>query len=301
MELPKISVVTPSFNQGQFLEQTILSVLGQNYPNLEYIIVDGGSTDNSVEIIQKYADKLTYWVSEPDRGQSEAINKGFEKATGDILCWLNSDDMYMPDVFQFVAQNLDVNDDRILTGNCIHYSESDNDGVTAQGCDTLQYFREFNLLNADFITQPSTFWSRKVWERVGKLNEKFHFVFDWEWFIRAKQVGVTFVPVNRVLSLYREHASNKTVLGGETRNQEIIDLYLQFGEKENAEVYKNLVEDKKIFTTKSIRILLKISGIFKIKLSEIQLLKLLYPLRYKKVDDKKLTSLFYVVGTETKH
>ncbi|MGD0712122.1 MAG: glycosyltransferase family 2 protein, partial [Bacteroidales bacterium] len=200
--LPKISVVTPSYNQGQFLEQTILSVLGQNYPNLEYIIIDGGSTDNSVEIIKKYAKRIYYWVSEPDNSQSHAINKGFDKATGDILCWLNSDDIYMPNILQYVAKNINIDEAQILTGNCIHFSESETEGVTVQGCKTVQYFQEFDLLNADFITQPSTFWTRKVLEKVGKLNEQMHFVFDWDWFIRAKQAGVVFKPVSLTFSLY---------------------------------------------------------------------------------------------------
>ena len=108
-EYPKITVVTPSFNQAQFLERTILSVLTQNYPNLEYIIIDGGSTDGSVEIIKKYESKLTYWVSEPHRGQSHAINKGWQRATGEIVAWLNSDDTYEPDAIRRVVEFLQKN------------------------------------------------------------------------------------------------------------------------------------------------------------------------------------------------
>lgn len=104
MNYPKISIITPSFNQGKFLEGTILSVLNQNYPNLEYIIMDGGSTDNSIEIIKKYVDKLTYWQSKPDDGQSAAINEGFRHATGEIFCWLNSDDQYTEGALKIVGE-----------------------------------------------------------------------------------------------------------------------------------------------------------------------------------------------------
>ena len=96
MEYPKITVVTPSYNQGQFIEATIQSVIGQQYPNLEYIVCDGGSTDETVEILKKYTDKITWWCSEKDKGQSDAINKGMRKATGDIVCWINSDDVLLP-------------------------------------------------------------------------------------------------------------------------------------------------------------------------------------------------------------
>jgi glycosyltransferase involved in cell wall biosynthesis len=108
-ELPKISIVTPSFNQGRFIEKTILSVIEQDYPNLEYIIIDGGSTDESVEIIKKYEKHLAYWVSEPDRGQSHAINKGFERATGEIFGWLNSDDWYHPGALKALAEAFAAN------------------------------------------------------------------------------------------------------------------------------------------------------------------------------------------------
>lgn len=294
--LPKISVITPSYNQAQYLEQTILSVLGQNYPNLEYIIIDGGSTDNSVEIIKKYEQQLAFWVSVKDNGQAEAINKGFDRATGDILCWLNSDDMFMHDILSYVARNLNIDNLEILTGNCIHYSETEEEGVITQGCKTVQYFKEMDLLNADFITQPSTFWTRKVWENVGKLNEQMQFVFDWEWFIRAKQIGIIFKPVTKTLSLYREHNAHKTGIGGSERHNEIINLYIQFDQLENAELYKNLLKDKKKLKGKLAGFIRYGSRILRVRLTEIKLLQLLFPLKYHKTDLHKLTDLFYVVG-----
>jgi len=293
--LPKISVVTPSFNQGQFLEQTILSVLGQNYPNLEYIIIDGGSTDNSVEVIKKYADKLTYWVSERDNGQAHAINKGFEKAIGDILCWLNSDDMYMPDILNLVAVSLDIENAEIITGNCIHFTESEEFGVVAEGCKTIQYFQELDLINVDFITQPSTFWTRKVWENVGKLNEEYHFVFDWEWFIRVKQMNVIFKLVNRTLSLYRIHAAHKTTVGWGQRRKEFIELYKQFNQEENVWLYEQLLVDMKKLSTKKASLLRYLFRIFRIHISEQYLLKLLCGRKYKNIDYDKFLSIFNVI------
>ncbi|MFZ4612746.1 MAG: glycosyltransferase family 2 protein, partial [Bacteroidia bacterium] len=106
MNLPKISIITPSYNQGQYIEETILSVINQDYPNIEYIVMDGGSNDQTVEIIKKYESKITYWVSEKDKGQADAINKGFARATGDILCWLNSDDYFFDGTLKFVAEKL---------------------------------------------------------------------------------------------------------------------------------------------------------------------------------------------------
>lgn len=292
---PKISVVTPSYNQGQFLEQTILSVLGQNYPNLEYIIIDGGSTDNSVEIIQKYADKLTYWISEKDGGQSQAINKGFEKTTGDILCWLNSDDMYMPGVLFYVADNISIDKHEILTGNCIHYSESTDLGVITQGCNTVKYAQEIDLYDADFITQPSTFWTRKVWEKLGNLNEQLHFVFDWEWFIRAKQNNINFIYCNKPLSLYREHSAYKTGTGGEKRQKEFINLYEKFGFEENKWLYQQLILDKKKLASKKAKVIRYLSIILRNPISEYQLLMLLYPGKYKNINKKKFSSIFYSI------
>ena len=294
--LPKITVITPSFNQGEFLEQTILSVLGQNYPNLEYIIIDGGSSDNSLEIIRKYSGQLSYWVSESDNGQSHAINKGFKKASGDILCWLNSDDMFMPNILNFVAASLDVGKEMILTGNCLHYFETNSQGVIADGCRTVQYFEKFDLLDIDYLSQPSTFWTLKVWDKIGELNENLHFVFDWEWFIRAKQAGVTFFPVGKTLSLYRQHETHKTAVGGEARQDEIIDLYIHFNQIENAIVYKYLLDDIKSFKSKKASFIRYLSQVLRFRLSDILLLKILFPGKYSKISNLKLTTLFYVAN-----
>jgi glycosyltransferase involved in cell wall biosynthesis len=219
--LPKISIVTPSFNQGQFLEQTILSVLGQGYPNMEYFIMDGGSGDNSVEIIKKYEDRLTYWSSEKDKGQSNAINLGFERCTGDILCWINSDDYLLPSTLHHIAALLDQKENAILFGNCIHINEGTHHSYAS---DVVKSFQKHPLEIYDPIIQPSSFWTRGVWEKVGALREDLHFVFDWEWFIRAKIAGVEFIPVESYFSVYRIHEGHKSGSGSNKRFNEISEI-----------------------------------------------------------------------------
>ena len=226
--LPKISIVTPSFNQGQFLEQTIQSVLGQNYPNLEYIIVDGGSTDNSKEIIQKYQSQISYWVSEPDKGQSDAINKGFNRATGEILAWINSDDYYLPGALFFMASAIKEHGDGFYFGNCIHFRETADNAFKAWGSDVIGASQKYKLQSFDYVIQPSSFWTMDVWKRVGEVRSDLHFGFDWEWFLRAHAIGVKFVPLKKAWSMYRFHASHKTGSGGNKRREELSGIYKQY-------------------------------------------------------------------------
>jgi glycosyltransferase involved in cell wall biosynthesis len=218
---PRITIVTPSYNQAQFLEETILSVIGQHYPKLEYIIMDGGSTDNSVEVIKKYEKHLTYWVSEKDGGQGNAINKGFGMATGDILGWLNSDDLYLSGVFNFVVSKLDISKSELLLGNCFHFRE----GLPESwGSNVSGEHAKVDLRQRDYVIQPSTFWTKTAWLNTGPLDETLNFAFDWDWFIRARNAGVHFKPQNKYLSLYRFHGSHKTSTGGETRRDENVLL-----------------------------------------------------------------------------
>jgi glycosyltransferase involved in cell wall biosynthesis len=234
MNYPRITVVTPSYNQGQFLEETIRSVIGQGYPNLEYIIMDGGSTDDSVQIIKKYAKHLACWVSEEDNGQSVAINKGFSIATGDILSWLNSDDMYMPGALFRVASRLDIARAGLIFGNCLHFA--DGKRLTA-GSDVRRLHREKNLLLFDYIIQPSSFWTRRAWQRTGPLDESLVFAFDWDWFIRAQKAGVTLIPDDKYLSLYRMHEQRKTATGADKRLRELAGIYSRHAGLEYARLF----------------------------------------------------------------
>ena len=241
---PKISIVTPSMNQGIFLESTILSVLGQGYPNLEYFIIDGGSTDNSIDVIKKYQDKLTFWCSEKDNGQSQAINKGFSMATGEILAWINSDDILMPQSLFLMAHFYSSSEgrDTLFFGNCIHFEECPS-GVISYGSDVAANAEKYDLNICDYIIQPSSFWSKTIWEQVGPLNESLHYAFDWEWFLKAKEKKINFKPLSTVLSLYRIHDSHKTATGGVKRMSEIEKIYNRFSKPEIAILYKSIISD----------------------------------------------------------
>ncbi len=207
---PKVSIVTPSYNQKQFLEETILSVLNQDYPNIEYIIIDGGSTDGSVDIIRKYEHQLSYWVSEPDRGQSQAINKGFQRAKGDILAWLNSDDEYTQGAILTAVQTfIKYPDVAMVYGNCDIIDEQGNltGHIRSHQCDLKSLFRGNN------IPQPSTFFKKKVLEEIGPLNETLKYAMDYDLFLRiSSKFKIKYLP--STLSRFRYQNQSKTISEG---------------------------------------------------------------------------------------
>ena len=202
-----VSIVTPSYNQAPFLEQTIQSVLEQDYPHIEYIVVDGGSTDNSVEVIQKYADRLAYWISEKDSGQAEAINKGFARANGEIVAWLNSDDYYLMNTISIVARCFEQNPDVVMIYGDM-YAVDGND----ETMNVLRY-RQLSLrdlLCFQIIGQPSVFFRRSALETVGRLDPTFHFMLDHHLWIRLAQLGrILHIPQVWSAARYHPQAKNR--------------------------------------------------------------------------------------------
>lgn len=277
---PKISIVTPSYNQGQYLEDTIVSVLGQFYPNIEYLIYDGGSNDESVNIIKKYEAQITYWVSQKDKGQSDAINKGFSRSTGEILMWLNSDDVLLPNVLNFIAQQYIEKGDGIYFGNCIHFKELSPKGINAFGSNVIANEKTISLELADGIIQPSSFWSKKVWIENGNLEENFHFGFDWEWFLRAKMNGIPFYSFNKPISLYRFHDDHKTGVGGRKRQEELLEIYT-FYSPFYAKLYKIMMEENFTFSFYE-KVLVRFYRLFsKKEFSKVHFLKIIKRRDYK--------------------
>ncbi len=224
----RVSIVTPSFNQVDYLEATIRSVLDQRGVEIEYILMDGGSTDGSVDILRKYAGCLAYWVSEPDQGQADAINRGFARASGDILGWLNSDDLYEPDALRAVVDAFAQN-----PAAGIVYGEGwyiDSTGQRIRPCRFVkEHFDRRLIANKDPILQQAAFWRRSVWERVGPLDPAYNWVFDWEWFARAFGVGVRFHYLPRFLGSYRVHAAAKTRSSDIRRRSEQRQITLRYG------------------------------------------------------------------------
>ena len=288
LSYPKISIVTPSYNQGQFLEATILSVLGQNYPNLEYIIMDGGSTDNSVEIIKKYETRLSYWISKKDGGQAAAINQGFAKATGEIFGWLNSDDLYMPNALNFIAEKINENILGIYFGNCIHFCE--RQGTIAWGSNVYENHHSCALENCDYIIQPSSFWSKATWNKVGSLKEDMHYAFDWEWFLRAKVNNIDFLSFSECISMYRIHDNHKTAVGGNKRNDELAYIYKLYSPG-NEVLFRNLLADKYFDKKLLPRIIRKIAWVFRKSVNTESMLKLIRPSAYSTFPSKSIAEI----------
>lgn len=203
--MPLVSIVTPSYNQAPYLEQTIQSVLGQDYPHIEYLVIDGGSTDGSVEVIKKYESRLAYWVSEKDRGQAEAINKGFARAKGEILAWLNSDDYYMLNTISIVVRCFEQNPDVVMVyGDMLAV---DGDGQTTNILKYQQLSLD-DLLCFQIIGQPSVFFRRSAFEKAGPLEPTFHFMLDHHLWVRLAQQG-RILHVPQIWSAARYHAEAK--------------------------------------------------------------------------------------------
>lgn len=208
IQYPRISIVTPSFNQAQFIPYTIESVLSQGYPNLEYIVIDGGSTDGSVEIIKRYAHQLSYWVSEPDKGHADAIHKGFQKSTGYILGFLNSDDILARGALYRVAdyfmnnQFLDV---LVGAGGMI-----DSDGNFLHGTYPIGWNLYTVLSLHSRFMQPAVFYTKRAYEKVGGLNTDFKFSLDFDLFARFTEAKLPYQIIYDRLALTRLHPLTKT-------------------------------------------------------------------------------------------
>lgn len=230
---PRISIVTPSFNQGQFIEETIRSVLLQNYPNLEYFIIDGGSTDGSLDIIKKYAPWVSYWVSEKDDGQGNAINKGFAMATGDILAWLNSDDVFYPEALASAAQHM-----KAAPGYVAYVGVCDRIGLKGEVLSTVE---PRNLTGAGianwffegFFYQPACFFRRDTFEEIGGINEAFENALDIDLWLRLIDKG-RFRSMGERIAFAKIHEDMKTMRNVPLRDAETAALAILHGHRQAA-------------------------------------------------------------------
>jgi GT2 family glycosyltransferase len=211
------AIVTPSYNQGPYLQATIDSVLGQGYSRVHYHVQDGGSDDATIEILQRFDSRLT-WRQEPDAGQAQAINRGFAATSGDLMAYLNSDDMFLPGTLAYVAQTFEAYPDiDVVYGHRIFI---DKDGLEI-GRAVLPGHDAKALYWADYIPQETMFWRRKVWDAIGPLDESFQYALDWDFILRAQAAGFKFKRLPRFLACFRVHDRQKTSLTYEVGREEM--------------------------------------------------------------------------------
>lgn len=205
---PKVSVVTPSFNSADFIGATLHSVLDQDYPDLEYICQDGASRDGTADILKAYEPRLKHWASEPDSGQTQAINRGFAHSSGEIMAWLNSDDLFLPGSIAYAARYLSENPDvDVVYGHRVIVDENNREIgrwiLPAHSDEAIKY--------ADYIPQETMFWRRSIWEKAGGgLDEDFRFAMDWDLILRFQAAGAKFVRLPRFMGAFRAHAAQKS-------------------------------------------------------------------------------------------
>jgi glycosyltransferase involved in cell wall biosynthesis len=235
---PLFSIVIANYNHGSFLEEAIQSILNQSCKDFELIVVDGGSTDNSLEVIKKYEHKLSWWISEPDKGQSDAFNKGFSKAIGDFFFWLNADDILLPFSLEFAKKNIQINLNKLwFTANIIFFSEEGKILKCARG----PRWKDFLFRNAPInVYGPTSIFHHSIFENAGGFDENLNFTMDTDLWMRFKNMGIKFYRINKYFWGFRVHTGSKT-------SHEFWGIENEFHKNEELKILKK----NKIFYTKS--------------------------------------------------
>jgi len=247
---PKISIVTPSFNQGEYIEKTITSIINQGYPNLEYIIMDGGSTDRTLEIIKKYEEHLHYWVSEPDGGQTNALNRGFKIASGEYLMWVNSDDYLLPGtLLKYSEVHNTKNHIDVIVGLGRLVDTHGNIVLETPPIDevSLESLYNWNTPQNKRFAQPSSIFKKKVWNECGPFDESLNFLFDLDFWLKAKKKGFHYHVINEYLSEELYHNQQKMTAYRHLANIEIAVVIIRHGGDKYQKKYLDKMAKKLYF------------------------------------------------------
>ena len=260
-EYPLVTIITPSYNQGRFIEETILSVLNQDYPNIEYMVMDGGSTDNTLEILKKYSNRII-WFSENDKGQSDAINKGFRLAKGEVIAWLNSDDTYLTGAIRKAVDYLyNINPDaKFVYGEGYHVSEN---GEILERYPT-EPFSYSHLAETCYICQPTTFWKKEIFKTVGFLNTDLQFAMDYDYWIRIAKQYKNLYHTDDFFANSRMYPENKTLSKRVEVHAEFLNIIKNHYGKVPASwvyAYGHVVLDNKIKRDNKIKNLVFVLGL----------------------------------------